>query len=276
MRFWALLSEKEKAFLKSLMPAEWNPDKPEPDWEDSETVDKIMREPPKPAAPAAPKGELLVDTQHKDTTPKQGCQEKPVSPDKHVSAIGETKPPEMKRYLAAAKVTIPTYIPKFAPKGHCDWCGKKLIGRSTRFCPPIKVCPKCSVQLDKRGGCPQCGTWWPHGSDCRRLFYTWWYSIAAFKRAVFIRDNFTCQSCGHHEVYEESPWLPATGYLHCDHIIPVSKGGKTEIDNLQTLCQRCNLRKGNKDTAKQKIMVGQLELKPVPPEKKRRRRAPKA
>ncbi len=32
--------------------------------------------------------------------------------------------------------------------------------------------------------------------------------------------------------------------LHVDHIVPVSKGGKTELSNLRTLCERCNLGKG--------------------------------
>ena len=34
--------------------------------------------------------------------------------------------------------------------------------------------------------------------------------------------------------------------LHIDHIIPISKGGRTEIDNLRTLCQSCNLGKGSR------------------------------
>ncbi len=56
---------------------------------------------------------------------------------------------------------------------------------------------------------------------------------------VLKRDNFTCTKCG------------ATAKdgvkLHVDHIIPVSKGGKTTMSNLQTLCERCNIGKGNKD-----------------------------
>lgn len=55
---------------------------------------------------------------------------------------------------------------------------------------------------------------------------------------VFKRDNFKCSICG----------LSAKDgvKLQVDHIIPISKGGKTEIENLQTLCSRCNIGKSNK------------------------------
>ena len=54
------------------------------------------------------------------------------------------------------------------------------------------------------------------------------------------RDNFTCKRCG--VSVEDEPHL----LLEIDHIVPVSKGGLTTEDNLQTLCWRCNRSKGDK------------------------------
>ncbi len=55
---------------------------------------------------------------------------------------------------------------------------------------------------------------------------------------ILVRDGFRCKICGA---------SAADGAkLHVDHIIPVSKGGKTERANLRTLCERCNLGKSDK------------------------------
>lgn len=51
------------------------------------------------------------------------------------------------------------------------------------------------------------------------------------RTAVFERDGYRCLDCGTVE------------QLCCDHIIPVSKGGETTEENLQTLCRPCNSRK---------------------------------
>lgn len=53
---------------------------------------------------------------------------------------------------------------------------------------------------------------------------------------VLKRDGFRCRFCG--------ATADDGAQLHVDHIIPISKGGRTEIDNLQTLCLECNLGKG--------------------------------
>lgn len=39
---------------------------------------------------------------------------------------------------------------------------------------------------------------------------------------------------------------PSTENLVVDHVIPVKHGGSCEIENLQCLCQGCNIRKGSK------------------------------
>lgn len=56
---------------------------------------------------------------------------------------------------------------------------------------------------------------------------------------VLKRDNFKCCICG------RSPSTIGGLELQVDHIIPWSKGGETTIDNLQTLCNDCNLGKSN-------------------------------
>lgn len=57
---------------------------------------------------------------------------------------------------------------------------------------------------------------------------------------VLKRDNFSCIKCG------VSPAKDPSIILHVDHIIPWSKGGETIIENLETLCEKCNLGKSNK------------------------------
>ena len=56
---------------------------------------------------------------------------------------------------------------------------------------------------------------------------------------VLKRDNFKCCACG------ASPAKDPTIELHIDHIIPWSKGGETTIENLQTLCSKCNIGKSD-------------------------------
>lgn len=63
---------------------------------------------------------------------------------------------------------------------------------------------------------------------------------AKFRNFIKERDNHTCQFCS--VSLEQQEHL----LLEVDHIIPVSRGGLSVEDNLQTLCWRCNRSKSNK------------------------------
>lgn len=64
---------------------------------------------------------------------------------------------------------------------------------------------------------------------------------------VLKRDNFTCQICG--------STAKDGAKLHVDHIIPIARGGKTVMSNLQTLCERCNMGKSDKINEEDNNMV---------------------
>lgn len=52
--------------------------------------------------------------------------------------------------------------------------------------------------------------------------------------AIYKRDGYRCVKCGRRNVD-----------LEVDHIFPIAKGGKSNFDNLQTLCHRCNALKSD-------------------------------
>jgi len=56
---------------------------------------------------------------------------------------------------------------------------------------------------------------------------------------VLARDLFKCVLCG------RSPASELGVKLHIDHILPFSKGGQTTIENLRSVCNRCNWGKGS-------------------------------
>ena len=53
------------------------------------------------------------------------------------------------------------------------------------------------------------------------------------------RDNFKCKSCG------RSPATDPSIILHVDHVKAWANGGETVLENLQTLCSKCNIGKSD-------------------------------
>ena len=66
---------------------------------------------------------------------------------------------------------------------------------------------------------------------------------------VFLRDGFQCQYCGGGFASEE---------LTFDHLVPLSRGGRTLWTNVVTACQSCNLLKGNRTP-------GECRMRPLRP-----------
>lgn len=61
---------------------------------------------------------------------------------------------------------------------------------------------------------------------------------AHLKLKILKKYNFKCNNC------KNSPALDDKTELQIDHIIPFSKGGRHNADNLQILCRACNYKKG--------------------------------
>lgn len=64
---------------------------------------------------------------------------------------------------------------------------------------------------------------------------TSWY------RKIYHNDNYRCVYCGKNMLKELDLWLS----LEVDHIIPQSKGGNNDSNNLVTSCNVCNKYKSN-------------------------------
>jgi 5-methylcytosine-specific restriction endonuclease McrA len=57
------------------------------------------------------------------------------------------------------------------------------------------------------------------------------------KSNLYLRDQYKCQYCGNDF---------GRTHLTMDHVIPISRGGKTEWTNIVAACNPCNSTKGNR------------------------------
>lgn len=80
------------------------------------------------------------------------------------------------------------------------------------------------------------------------------FTQVKFNRSnVFYRDKYKCQYCGNR--YEQKE-------LTFDHVMPKSRGGPTNWENIVTCCHSCNNKKANRTPSEAKMP---LLLKPVQP-----------
>jgi 5-methylcytosine-specific restriction endonuclease McrA len=70
------------------------------------------------------------------------------------------------------------------------------------------------------------------------------------RRAVFARDDWTCQYCG------------SRSSLTVDHVIPRSKGGLSNWDNIVASCAPCNRRKADRTPVQSGMHPAQTPRQP--------------
>ncbi len=72
------------------------------------------------------------------------------------------------------------------------------------------------------------------------------------RRAVFARDDWTCQYCG------------SRAQLTVDHVVPRSKGGDSSWNNIVAACAPCNRRKGDSSPRQAGMALARAPRTPNP------------
>jgi 5-methylcytosine-specific restriction endonuclease McrA len=99
----------------------------------------------------------------------------------------------------------------------CPSCEKEFQTRNSR---KIYCSRRCHAEYMKKN---------KNTPDC---LFSW----GKIRWSILVRDKFKCQYCGR-KVIDNI-------VLHVDHLIPVSKGGTNNPNNLITSCSECNQGKG--------------------------------
>jgi len=133
----------------------------------------------------------------------------------------------------------------------CAYCGKPLQNNEKRAC---EICRKRQTEknrktqktLIKNGRCPNCGNPATIGQKCEKC---WFKGISRYNTGVvknwlaiktlIEKQKYKCRYTGK----ELIPGVNAT----IDHIIPISKGGTNDIENLQWVTERINRIKNDMD-----------------------------
>jgi 5-methylcytosine-specific restriction endonuclease McrA len=104
------------------------------------------------------------------------------------------------------------------------------------------ICQKPLIKRDKNSGRK-------YHYDCWEKWYSQFappISWGIFKYKALERDKYTCVICGKREgesTGEKFPY-PTSVTLVVDHIKPIALGGEEfDMNNLQTLCTKCNKKK---------------------------------
>ena len=82
-----------------------------------------------------------------------------------------------------------------------------------------------------------------------RIPYT---KVVLSRRNIMRRDKFSCQYCA------------KKSELTIDHVLPKSRGGRDQWENLVTACEKCNVKKGNKTPKEAQMPLRRKPYRPIP------------
>ena len=82
-----------------------------------------------------------------------------------------------------------------------------------------------------------------------RIPYT---KVVLSRRNIMRRDKFSCQYCA------------KKSELTIDHVLPKSRGGRDQWENLVTACEKCNVKKGNKTPKEAQMPLMRKPYRPIP------------
>lgn len=130
----------------------------------------------------------------------------------------------------------------YADEDEDIWYGKYICS----FCLPLmRKCINCEEQYRARrsgspnGQCDDCSGYEPppkiYRGRKKQAPSGKWHSL---RFTTLTKDEFTCRYCGRTPLEDKIK-------LHVDHIVPRTKGGGNEGENLVTACNNCNLGKSD-------------------------------
>jgi 5-methylcytosine-specific restriction endonuclease McrA len=74
------------------------------------------------------------------------------------------------------------------------------------------------------------------------------------RQNIYARDRYHCQYCGDQFASED---------LTYDHVIPRSRGGKTQWENIVTCCVDCNRQKGGRTPSEASMRLIKAPMRPT-------------
>jgi 5-methylcytosine-specific restriction endonuclease McrA len=118
----------------------------------------------------------------------------------------------------------------------CIHCRKKQVNPHIAYiADDLLYCTECAERIANAFWKRRTGKWLTYENPVSESHLKKKRKIShSIQKKVWERDAYRCVNCGSHID------------LTVDHIVPESKGGTLDMDNLQTLCRSCNSRKGTK------------------------------